>query len=91
MKAAEISSAILQAGQWARVNDSAIVIAVAVLGALAGIGVMALGAAKTIADDPMAVAMKVAVSIYPAVCAWITLAVSFVACGCGWALARKDK
>ena len=67
------------------------VFAVAVLGALVGIGVMAIGASKTVADDPAAVAMKVAVSIYPAVCAWVTLAVSFVACGCGWALARKDK
>ena len=62
------------------------VFAVAVLGALAGIGVMAIGAAKEYADIP-----NVSVSIFPAVCAWITLAVSVVACGCGWALARKGK
>jgi len=77
---------------FSRVNNILLtVLAVSVLGALVGIGVMAIGAAKTVADDPFAVAMKIAVSIYPAVCAWITLAVSFVACGCGWALARKNK
>ena len=62
------------------------VFAVVVLIALAGIGVMALGAAKEVADLD-----GYKISIFPAVCAWIQLAVSVVACGCGWAFARKNK
>ena len=60
------------------------VFVVAVIGALAGVAVMGNEYFKAV-GKPEDAYMGASVG------AWIALAVSVVACGCGWALARKDK
>ena len=70
------------------VNNILLTVLVAtIVAAFAAIAIMAINFVKE-ASEP---AYELVAKMFPAVCAWIALAVSAAACACGWALTRKSK